>query len=274
VTAERPHGSRVTDLPVDQLWRASTFDSYAGGRWMRKSYALSRGGFRRNITTTELPDLGPGQFYLIHRQAPNSSPACCLAYPIWFGNELPNSPGYRAGPVRTETDTGILHGWWGTPDGSVIMPDAPVPGQNVHYRQVTKRIPEPDISPPLVSFAKDRAKNYTELGNFPILRQWTNGLVKMLVEKRKLPADVFDEKNANFPTPPAYHETIARAFTDYLKFTGNFRYSLKLTRSSYGQDLDPVEDFLVYTRTGHCNRFATALTLMLRARGVPARIAL
>src|SRR5262249_35411326 len=42
----------------------------------------------------------------------------------------------------------------------------------------------------------------------------------------------------------------------------------------YGQDLDPVEDFLVYTRTGHCNRFATALTLMLRARGVPARIAL
>ncbi len=35
---------------------------------------------------------------------------------------------------------------------------------------------------------------------------------------------------------------------------------------------DPLEDFLFETRAGHCEFFATAMVMILRARGVPARI--
>ena len=35
---------------------------------------------------------------------------------------------------------------------------------------------------------------------------------------------------------------------------------------------DPLEDFLFETRAGHCEFFATAMVMILRVRGVPARI--
>ena len=36
--------------------------------------------------------------------------------------------------------------------------------------------------------------------------------------------------------------------------------------------VDPVEDFVGNHRTGHCEYFASALTLMLRSQGIPARM--
>ena len=39
-----------------------------------------------------------------------------------------------------------------------------------------------------------------------------------------------------------------------------------------GQASNPLEDFLDRTQAGHCEYFASAMALMLRARGVPARV--
>jgi transglutaminase-like putative cysteine protease len=39
-----------------------------------------------------------------------------------------------------------------------------------------------------------------------------------------------------------------------------------------GKAANPLEDFLERTQAGHCEYFASAMTLMLRARGVPARV--
>src|SRR5258708_33494589 len=36
--------------------------------------------------------------------------------------------------------------------------------------------------------------------------------------------------------------------------------------------IDPVEDFLVSRKEGHCAYFASALALMLRSIGIPARM--
>jgi transglutaminase-like putative cysteine protease len=62
----------------------------------------------------------------------------------------------------------------------------------------------------------------------------------------------------------------ARALERFLRDSGTFHYSLE------GQDrdpvLDPVEDFLVNNPYGHCEYFASALALMLRSQGIPARI--
>ncbi len=58
-----------------------------------------------------------------------------------------------------------------------------------------------------------------------------------------------------------------QAVTRY--FNDNFRYS------TYQKDAakDPVEDFLLRSHSGHCEYFATATVLLLRAAGIPARYA-
>ena len=47
-----------------------------------------------------------------------------------------------------------------------------------------------------------------------------------------------------------------------------YRYTLDLRGTS---DERPLEDFLFRTRAGHCEFFSTAMTLLLRAQGIPAR---
>jgi len=48
-----------------------------------------------------------------------------------------------------------------------------------------------------------------------------------------------------------------------------FRYTLE---NPSGTAANPLEDFLERSQAGHCEYFASALALMLRARGVPARV--
>jgi transglutaminase-like putative cysteine protease len=56
----------------------------------------------------------------------------------------------------------------------------------------------------------------------------------------------------------------------YLRDSGEYVYSLDT--SAKDPKLDPVEDFLVNRKRGHCEYFASALVLMLRSVGVPSRM--
>jgi hypothetical protein len=60
---------------------------------------------------------------------------------------------------------------------------------------------------------------------------------------------------------------IARRIESHLQSA--YSYSLDLQRVEAG---DPVADFLFNTRSGHCEYFASAMVLLLRASGVPARL--
>ncbi len=62
----------------------------------------------------------------------------------------------------------------------------------------------------------------------------------------------------------------ARRLVAYLRDSGRFAYSL--AGGMADASLDPVEDFLVNRRAGHCEYFASALALMLRAEGIPSRV--
>ncbi len=64
-------------------------------------------------------------------------------------------------------------------------------------------------------------------------------------------------------------ERVERIFS-YLNTSGNFNYSL--TVDIVDLELDPVEDFLVNRKVGHCEYFASTCALMLQAVGVPARV--
>lgn len=51
-------------------------------------------------------------------------------------------------------------------------------------------------------------------------------------------------------------------------FTEEFKYTLRLTTADFQT---PLSGFLERTKAGHCEYFATATTLILRAAGIPAR---
>ncbi len=62
----------------------------------------------------------------------------------------------------------------------------------------------------------------------------------------------------------------AKHLEQMLASSGLFRYSLKAQQRR--PELDPLEDFLTRSRVGHCEYFASALALMLRSQGIPARM--
>lgn len=66
-------------------------------------------------------------------------------------------------------------------------------------------------------------------------------------------------------------EQLARFIENHLKNSGQFQYSLNQT--VIDTSIDPVEDFLKNRKEGHCEYYASALTLLLRACGIPARMA-
>ncbi len=68
----------------------------------------------------------------------------------------------------------------------------------------------------------------------------------------------------------------AMAIQQYLRADGGFSYSLKLaprakSLSGNGASADPLTSFLV-TKQGYCVQFATAMVMMSRAAGIPARM--
>jgi hypothetical protein len=108
-------------------------------------------------------------------------------------------------------------------------------------------------------------------GTLPRLRSYTDDLVTRLVADGTLPPGVLTERDPNtLARDPKYHEAIGRALEHHLAASGEFAYTLDLTRKD--KTIDPAEDFLLNTKSGHCQRFATALTLMLRSQGIPAQM--
>jgi transglutaminase-like putative cysteine protease len=62
----------------------------------------------------------------------------------------------------------------------------------------------------------------------------------------------------------------ARYLASRFVTSGKFQYSL--AQQDRDNTIDPIEDFVTKHSQGHCEYFATALTLMLRSQGIPARM--
>jgi hypothetical protein len=62
----------------------------------------------------------------------------------------------------------------------------------------------------------------------------------------------------------------ARRLESHLRDNPDFQYSLTLAVQDH--TIDPLEDFLANRRSGHCEYFASALALMLRAAAIPSRL--
>lgn len=63
-------------------------------------------------------------------------------------------------------------------------------------------------------------------------------------------------------------QALERFFTD----VGEFTYTLEIDPRVRDPNLDPLEDFVVNHRSGHCEYFAGAMAMMLRYQRIPSRI--
>jgi transglutaminase-like putative cysteine protease len=70
----------------------------------------------------------------------------------------------------------------------------------------------------------------------------------------------------------------ARAIQKYLRSDGGFRYSLQLpdtVKNAQGQDERPdAVSLFLRSKIGYCTQFATAMVMMARQSGIPARLAI
>ena len=57
----------------------------------------------------------------------------------------------------------------------------------------------------------------------------------------------------------------------FLSSGGGYRYTLDLSGENL-PGIDPIEQFLAIDRQGNCQHFASAMALMLRSQGIPARL--
>jgi protein-glutamine gamma-glutamyltransferase len=58
---------------------------------------------------------------------------------------------------------------------------------------------------------------------------------------------------------------------DYFSNGGEYSYSLSLT-GPVDRSLDPIADFVMNKKSGHCQFFASSLALLLRSMGIPTRL--
>src|SRR5262249_23320217 len=150
-------------------------------------------------------------------------------------------------------------------------PDSPVPPNR--YVQHVRDGPEQGLGPAFhvavppdptrVSAFLPRAVLASLLQNYPPrVKGYADQLLAKLIAEGKLPAGAAPRPHP----PPEHHEAIARAFTQHLLEDPQFTYTAQLRRAR--PDADPIEEFLLELKAGHCERFAAALVMMLRTQGI------
>ena len=78
------------------------------------------------------------------------------------------------------------------------------------------------------------------------------------------------EKSGVDESPPPSPSEQAQRLVNYLRASGEFQYTLDANVQD--RKIDPLEDFLINRKVGHCEYFASALALMLRSVGIPSRL--
>jgi transglutaminase-like putative cysteine protease len=272
VVALRASVPRIAALPstsdrdraVDGLyWRGTVYDSYAGGHWTRSRRAELRtiihddGG---RVVVQDAPAGHPG-LALDRQEIDLVGPSVPIAFALDrpFAFELPPGRGASMGDLQLAprwSGEVVLHL---APPGAAPSSDGQEDGRvelrtppNVHYVAYSYPAelralvsPHGDGKGPALS--PEARASYLQLP--PTLGPRVIGLARDLT--------------ASAPSPAA----AVLAVTDWLRRTHAYTLRLPATTPS----VDPVETFLFDAQGGHCEYFASAAALLLRAAGIPTR---
>lgn len=265
VTAETAAGPKL-DLPLEQRWRGQIKTRYQSGRWQEgPDYKLPAvAPAPRTGLPNAAPRLWPDQTTLTF-SLPRGTRGRFLADPVtWVGN--------APAPVAWITSTGYRTWLWG--GNGLFLGEGR--GRNsaepIRYVQAWRMEDPPDVGPPLQLIDQDIDGALRPLLVNPVQRvkEYADAIVEQMVLDGTLPPDHRDR--VSMLPRPEFHDLIARTLATHLSTTPTLTYTTELRRDK--KDIDPIEDFLFHTRAGHCERFATALVLMLRSQGIPAVLVL
>jgi len=271
VKAEDADGLPKLDLNSGQRWRRNILNHYEAGRWSYVPRGAAEGRRNRQPTRADnaanadgaLPDLSDAQYFLRYTFNGRLRWQLILAEPV----VLPpaGSPVVFFLEGEPQPVPAIRHA-----DGELRFPMRRRHGLYRSYRQVTAPLPEPDIGPP-INLDDPQLDSYRQLPSLPGLQERTAELLDKLVQRGRLSRTDL-EADGNGRLSPEQHERVARALEGHLAQSGEYTYSLDLRRKDAA--VDPVVDFLVNVKQGHCARYASALTAMLRTQGIPSRVVL
>lgn len=256
VEARDAQGKPKLDLDPDLRFRGMSLNSYRRGTWFYRANISAEKARPDRPAAAGLADLGPDQFFLTYSYTYQPRHRLVLAEPIV----------QPADPTRVVVvslgENGEQLPWLRQPTGEYLPPRLPR-----RYLQVTQ--PESEEQRPPADLEENQIELFYRLPPLPGLQEWTTGVLQRLAEQGRL-AGTNLQPLADGKLPPESHEAVGRVLTAYLANSGEYTYSLELPR--HDPEIDPVLDFLWNAKRGHCQRFASALAVMLRSQGIPCRI--
>jgi hypothetical protein len=256
-----PSGRPERALPPDPRWRGIVLDRYEEGLW-RSGLTWSSGGPRFNVRWH--PCEGPS--LLLNFRVPRQTGGLFLAEPIGLGSR-PGLLPVRAAPMPGRHPP-LFYEAGGTALAISYLTET-------EYRYVQSIPREPGrVRCPAVRVAERYQASLLKC-HAPGVEELTVALLERLARQAPAPdarllAALERRRRWGADLPPIFWEPVGRMLADHLARSGEYTYSLQIARKV--MRLDPVVDFLVNVKEGHCERYASALALMLRSLGVPARI--
>lgn len=264
--ANTPNGEPYLEMPLDTRFRGIQLHSYKSGRWERHQSGFStrdRATSPSNVTKDPfslLPTFGPKTVYLTFVLHPRLSRTPPIVDPVVWKTG-------RGAPVFSKLNDGNYRSWVHKYDGSF---DGAFNSESSQPQYVQSWAPPAFPGEgPTVRVLPGQNAHLASPGGLGVLKAYTDRLIERLVNEGVMQPAVLS-RGTTVDRLPEHQEAIARALEQHLANSGEFSYSLDLTRQD--RALDPAEDFLINTKSGHCQRFATALTLMLRSQGIRSQI--
>lgn len=221
--------------PGEPLWRGVTMIRYERGKWRRQPRRTSQ----MYVGFPARQYLSPKLIRQKIKLEANDSPTLFAIRPIRSTDSASHS-GSRLPPFLNPVD------------GTLQRPDNRVGS----YDYVVHSDPDP---------------NGVQIGEHPpdlAHNEWLLSISQSLKARFRPIAESVVKSIP--PDGPEGTEARARALEAYLLDTRRFRYTLRM--EPVDPSLDPVEDFLVNRKEGHCEYFASALALLLRSVDIPSRL--
>lgn len=219
---------------IERLYlRGIAFDRYDGKSWANQ---LSH----RRVVSED----SPGTF-TVRRSHSQEAPDLGSALRHNILLEPLDTPVLFAAPFA-ETITGRLPAVQADLTGALYLPFSS--STRMEYSAVSRSNPvlPADLQSQPVSYSEAFLKHFVQV---PVQSDRITDLAREVVEGK--------------------HNTYEKAVAIQDHLSRNYRYSLD---APLAEQADPLEEFLFTRKTGYCEHYATAMVIMLRAIGIPARL--
>jgi len=226
-------------FPDGLKWRGVALSEFDGKRWFNPPIETRTVRLDNGWTlVTDLPRIGNRLFYHVTLNAVDSEALFVAGLPEQLRPEHPSVPGVRR-EVFTDGENEVVRG----PNDSLrlrfIPPD--------NFRYAVSSVLDDGVSPSgHAALSPDAREHYLQLHQL-------DPRVRELAEK--VTAGWFTQLDR------------ARAIENHLRVS--YGYTLDLPDH---ETADPIAYFLFDRKKGHCEYFASAMAVMLRAIGIPTRL--